>query len=99
MKNQKLIINVVFAMMLFSGMVTQAFSQNIDQIRWKSEDQVREVLGEPLTVTSPVGTHATYTLWKYERYTIAFADGKAFHLFDKDSLTKFELQENRPNKN
>lgn len=72
--------------------VTQS---DIDNIRWKTESQVRELLGEPNSVHGPVGTHATYTLWKYSDYTVAFANQRAFHLFDKNSLTKFELNENR----
>jgi hypothetical protein len=39
-------------------------AQNIDQIRWKSAEQVRVILGEPETITPPVGTHASYTMWQ-----------------------------------
>lgn len=70
-------------------------AQSVDDIRWKSEDQVRAILGEPISSTPPVGTHATYTLWKYETFTVAFANNHAFHLFDKDSLKRIELEENR----
>ncbi|MEM7358701.1 MAG: hypothetical protein AAF431_06380 [Pseudomonadota bacterium] len=69
---------------------------NLEQIRWKSESQVRALLGDPNSVHGPVGTHASYTLWKYDEFTIAFANNRAFHLFDKNSLKKFELDENRP---
>lgn len=95
MKNQTLIIKAIFTTVLFALITNQAFSQNVDQIRWKSEKQVRAILGEPLSVSSPVGTHASYSLWKYKRYYIAFSNGRAFHLFDENSLHKFELQENR----
>ena len=74
-----------------------AAAQSVEDIRWKSEDQVRAILGEPITSTPPVGTHATYTLWKYENFTVAFANNHAFHLFDKNSLRRFELDENRAN--
>ncbi|NND82475.1 MAG: hypothetical protein HKN50_08615 [Gammaproteobacteria bacterium] len=53
-----------------------------EQIRWKSESQVRALLGEPNSVRGPIGTHAQYTLWKYDRVTVAFANRKAFHLFE-----------------
>ncbi len=98
MKNQKLIPIIAFAIALL-GVVSQTFAQDIDQIRWKSEEQVRAILGEPQSVTPPIGTHASYTMWKYQEYTVAFANGKAFHLFNKNSLRKFELQENRSKKN
>jgi len=97
MKYQKLIkITVLMATLMFS-FLGQVFAQNVEQIRWKSEAQVREMLGEPKSVTPPVGTHATYTMWKYEDFTVAFANGKAFHLFGNNSLRKLELDENRSN--
>lgn len=74
-----------------------ANAQDINDIRWKSESQVRATLGEPISITPPVGTHASYTLWKYDNFTVAFANNKAFHLFDKNSLKKIELNEERPN--
>ena len=64
----------------------------IEQVRWKSEAQVREMMGEPNSVLGPVGTHASYTLWKYDKVTIAFANNHAFHQFDKDSLKKFKME-------
>lgn len=68
-------------------------AQTVEQVRWKSESQVRETLGEPISMTAPVGTHATYTMWKYDKFTVAFANSKAFHLFNTDSLKKLELDE------
>jgi len=76
--------------------MTAAHAQSVDDVRWKSEEQVRQILGEPLSSTPPVGTHATYTLWKYENFTVAFANSRAFHLFDKNSLRRFALEEERP---
>ncbi len=75
--------------------ISIANSQQVEEVRWKSESQVRELYGEPNTVHGPVGTHASYMLWKYDDYTIAFANNRAFHLFKKDSLTKLQLEEER----
>ncbi|MFT5572170.1 MAG: hypothetical protein ACI9FR_001091 [Cryomorphaceae bacterium] len=72
-----------------------ASAQDIAEVRWKSESQVRALYGEPKSISSPVGTHASYTMWKYEDFTVAFANKRAFHLFDKDSLKKLQLEENR----
>lgn len=72
-----------------------AMAQDIEEVRWKSESQVRALYGEPQSITAPVGTHATYTMWKYQDFTVAFANNRAFHLFKKDSLKKFELREDR----
>jgi len=84
---------IVFTALFLMTSLAQA--QNIQDIRWKSASQVRAILGEPQSITSPVGTHATYTMWKYADFTVAFSNNKAFHLFRKDSLTKFQLEENR----
>ena len=96
MKNQKLKEKAIVAVVMFGALTSQAFAQDLEKVRWKSAEQVRAILGEPLSETPPVGTHASYTMWKYENCTVAFANGKAFHLFYKDSLRKFEVQENRP---
>ena len=75
--------------------LTQA--QEVKDVRWKSESHVRNLYGEPNTIQGPIGTHASYTLWKYDDFSVAFANNRAFHLFNKDSLTKtVELEENRP---
>ena len=74
---------------------SQANSHSTDDIRWKSEEQVRRILGEPQNTKGPVGTHANYTIWEYPDFNVAFSNKKAFHLFRKDSLKTFELQENR----
>lgn len=79
-------------MAMFSGV---ASAQNVNDIRWKSEAQVRATLGEPNSVSTPIGTHATYTLWQYDNFTVAFANSKAFHLFDKNSLNRLDLNEKR----
>jgi len=76
---------------------TSTYAQRVEDVRWKSESQVRNLYGEPNSIQGPIGTHASYTLWKYDDFTIAFANNRAFHLFDKDSLTRtVELEENRP---
>jgi hypothetical protein len=75
--------------------VGYANAQDISEIRWKNESQVRALYGEPKSISNPVGTHATYTMWKYGDFTVAFANNRAFHLFKKDSLKKFQLEENR----
>jgi hypothetical protein len=67
----------------------------LNQVRWKSESQIRSLLGEPKSVRGPIGTHASYVLWQYDEFTVAFANKRVFHLFKKDSLTKFEMIENR----
>jgi len=95
MKNQRFIRSAaLISLMLLAG-ASQALAQTVDQVRWKSTDQVRSVLGEPQTVTSPVGTHASYVLWKYESFTVAFANGKAFHLFKRNSLNNLSIDEKR----
>ena len=89
----KLIILVVTGICAGASIAQQ--NVDLEQIRWKSESQVRSLLGEPASIHGPIGTHASYTLWKYEGFTIAFANQRAFHLFDQDSLRKIELIESR----
>lgn len=72
-----------------------SYAQDINEIRWQSEERVRSLYGEPNNIVGPIGNHASYTLWKYSNFTIAFANQRAFHVFDKDSLHKIELNENR----
>ena len=67
----------------------------LSDIRWKSEQQVRDKFGDPDSIRGPIGTHASYQLWNYPDFSVAFANNRVFHLFDKDSLHKFELNENR----
>lgn len=76
---------------------TSAFAEapDIQEIRWKSESQVRALLGEPESVRGPIGTFASYKLWNYTDFTVAFANERVFHMFKNDSLTKFEINENR----
>lgn len=83
---------VVLHALLFSYSVS---AQSIDNIRWKSAEQVKQILGEPVRVRGPVGTHANYTMWEYSDFTVAFSNEKAFHLFRKNSLKKIKLEENR----
>ena len=79
----------------YSASVGAQQKVDLEQIRWKSEAQVRSLLGDPISVHGPIGTHASYTLWKYENVTVAFANQRAFHVFAKDSLKKIVLEENR----
>lgn len=84
-----------FIFMSLALVSTTLSAQDINQIRWKSASQVRQILGEPISISKPTGTHATYTMWNYPDFTVAFANNKAFHLFRKDSLQRFQIQENR----
>lgn len=94
-KLSKVVIALTSVVMLVA-LQQPALAQSVEQIRWKSEEQVRAQFGEPNSIQGPIGTHASYTLWKYDNFTIAFANNRAFHLFDKNSLKKHvELQENR----
>lgn len=74
-------------------------SVNIDgllqELRWQSESKVRAKLGDPLSIRGPIGTHASYQLWNYPNFSVAFANNRAFHVFDEDSLRKLELEEER----
>jgi len=84
---------ILFTVLFFTaGMVN---AQSINDIRWKSASQVRQILGEPISISQPTGTHATYTMWRYADFTVAFANNKAFHLFQNNSLRQFRLGENR----
>lgn len=67
----------------------------LEQVRWKSKDQIRSLLGDPKSIRGPIGTHASYELWNYEGFGVAFANNRAFHLFDENSLHKIQLEENR----
>ena len=90
----KLTVTALSLIFMFAQAVN---AQSVEQIRWKSESQVRALHGEPNSIQGPIGTHASYTLWKYDNFSIAFANNRAFHLFDKNSLRKeVELEENRP---
>lgn len=73
-----------------------AKAQDVDQVRWKSESQVTDILGEPASKSTPIGIHATYSLWTYDGFVVAFANSRAFHLFRIDGANKMELEENRP---
>jgi len=88
---QTIVLSLVIA---FFSLSSQA--QSIEEVRWKSEAQVRALYGDPDSISQPTGTHASYVMWNYPEFTVAFANNKAFHLFKKDSLKKtFELNENR----
>lgn len=86
---------ILIGLLLSSSISGFAQAQNLNDVRWKTEAQVRQILGEPNDVSRPVGTHATYVMWKYDDFTVAFANSRAFHMFRKDSLKKIVLEENR----
>ncbi len=100
MQKKIFVLKTMLAGLLLTFTVSGLFSslaqaQSVSDIRWKSEAQVRQIVGEPNIITPAVGTHASYTMWKYDDFTIAFANNRAFHLFHKDSLKKIVLDENR----
>ena len=76
-------------------MVQSVHAQDVEEVRWKSESHVRNLYGEPNSVRGPVGTHASYQLWTYDNFTVAFANNRAFHLFNNNRSNEFELEENR----
>lgn len=76
----------MLVVILFSSAgYAQMPAKNVDDIRWKPEAEVRALFGEPMSVQGPAGTHATYMLWKYGDFTVAFANNRAFHLFNKNN--------------
>jgi len=78
-----------------SGVYQVSFAQDVNEVRWKSESHVKSLYGEPNSVQGPIGTHATYELWKYDSFTVAFANNRAFHLFSVKS-GEMSLEEDRP---
>ena len=84
-------LTIMLSSLLATIFTTTAYGQSIDQIRWKSQDKVRAILGEPLSKSKPIGTHATYQLWTYDEFIVAFANQRAFHMFFDDSLAKTKL--------
>ena len=91
----KSILGITVILLAVSSTTAFAQAPELQEIRWKSESQIRSLLGEPESIRGPIGTHASYKLWKYADFTVAFANERVFHMFKKDSLTKFELNENR----
>lgn len=99
MLNQKLIAktSAVLALILASfGTISAVNAQDVNEVRWKSADKVRAMYGEPQTVRGPIGTHANYTLWSYDGFIVAFANEKAFHLFNTAAGESMNLNEDRP---
>ncbi len=98
MLNQKLIArtSAVLAIFLaFSSSISLVNAQNVDEVRWKSAEKVRAMYGEPQSVRGPIGTHASYTLWSYDGFVVAFSNEKAFHLFDENASKRLDLNEDR----
>lgn len=94
--NQRFKLKILLIALTATLFTTAVNAQDVSQVRWKSEAQVTEILGEPQSKSPPIGTHATYSLWTYDGYVVAFANSRAFHLFRIDSLKKMELEEDRP---
>ena len=78
-----------------SLMMTAVSAQSLNDVKWKDQQQVRNLFGEPQKIRGPVGTHANYSLWEYSDFTVAFSNQRAFHLFRKDSLISPSLNEKR----
>ncbi|MEO0367889.1 MAG: hypothetical protein AAF197_03780 [Pseudomonadota bacterium] len=86
---------VALLLIVMPSSAIQAETQLLE-IRWKSEQQIRDAYGEPNAISNPVGTHASYVKWEYDDFVVVFANGNAFHQFKKDSLTKtLQLEEGR----
>jgi len=90
---QSIMKSIIFTALLLTAGIVNA--QHVGDIRWKSPQQVRHILGEPISISQPTGTHATYTMWRYPDFTVAFSNNKAFHLFHNNSLRQLQLGENR----
>lgn len=95
------ILKSITTLLMFVICMATVHAQEVDtnalleQLRWKSQDRVREQLGTPESIRGPIGTHATYQVWQYPDFSIAFANNRVFHVFAKDSLHKLELLETR----
>jgi len=98
MVNQKLMAKTSMILAMFLAFVVSlstARAQDVSDVRWKSTDKVRALYGEPQSVRGPIGTHATYKLWAYDDFVVAFANEKAFHLFSTAAADSMELNEER----
>lgn len=79
---KKILVGLLLTLLTSTIVQVQSVqAQSRDQIRWKTEAEVRAILGEPNLITAPVGTHKTYTLWEYGTFTVAFSNKRAFHLW------------------
>ena len=90
-----ILLYCLLGLALSFSVAAQTAADRLPELRWKSESQVKLLLGEPTSVQGPIGTHASYVLWKYENMTVAFSNGRVFHVFDSNSLQKVALGENR----
>lgn len=68
-------------------------SFTLAEVQWKTEDEIRDLYGEPIEISGPVGTHASYQLWSYEGFYVAFSDGRAFHRFDDVVSSEIEQED------
>jgi len=97
MLKQRLMAKTSLVLAVFFAFTGIANAQDVREVRWKSADKVRAMYGEPRSVRGPIGTHASYTLWSYDGFVVAFANGKAFHLFSTAEAAALNLNENRSN--
>lgn len=95
MLNQRFKLKTLLVALMASMFSAAISAQDVSQVRWKSEAQVTDILGEPANKSTPIGTHATYSLWTYDGFVVAFANSRAFHLFRIDGSKKMQLQEDR----
>jgi len=93
--NQTFKLKIVVIALITGLVAGAANAQDVDQVRWKSESQVTDILGEPASKSTPIGTHATYSLWTYDGFVVAFSNSRAFHLFRVDGENKMQIDENR----
>ena len=83
---------VILTIFIAAPLSAQLRDIQLDEVRWKDEAHVRSLLGDPNSVHGPSGTHASYVLWKYDNLTVAFSNGRVFHIFAPDSLKKMALE-------
>ena len=95
MLNQKLIAKTSAVLAISLATINTVNAQNVSEVRWKSADKVRAMYGEPQSVRGPIGTHASYTLWSYDGFVVAFANERAFHLFNTSAGKSINLNEDR----
>ena len=84
---------LVLATFLQAAALTASELPNLDEFRFRSDSFVLERLGEPQRRSEAIGTHASYSLWTYPNFTVAFANRRVIHVFSKDSLRRVELVE------
>ena len=87
------LITLVTVWLLAASAVEASELPDREQLRFRSQSYVTAKLGEPDNKSTPIGTHAEYTLWYYPNFVVAFANGRVIHLFAKDSLHRITLND------